>query len=74
MAVKKSNGSISSQESGSSFGFGALTSQDVNEFRQSELIGFRKNANVRFEDFQFLTLLGRGTFGKVFLAKLTNSD
>lgn len=46
----------------------------MNEFRQSELIGFRKNSNVRFEDFQILTLLGRGTFGKVFLSKLNNSE
>ena len=35
---------------------------------QSVMVGFKKNANVKFEDFKIVTLLGRGTFGKVFLA------
>ena len=38
------------------------------------MVGFKKNSNVKFEDFKIITLLGRGTFGKVFLAKLPNSD
>lgn len=38
------------------------------------MVGFRQNSNVKFEDFKIITLLGRGTFGKVFLAKLPGSD
>lgn len=49
---------------------------DMNEgdmdMRQSVLVGhgFKANANVKYEDFQLKMLLGRGTFGKVFLAEL----
>ncbi len=42
----------------------------ANDLRQSELIGFRKHSNVKYEDFKLKMLLGRGTFGKVFLAEL----
>lgn len=39
--------------------------------RQSVLVGFRKdNSDVKYEDFKIKMLLGRGTFGKVFLAEL----
>ena len=38
--------------------------------RESVLVGFRTNSNIRFEDFVKKALLGRGTFGKVFLAVL----
>jgi len=65
-------------ESTADFGFKDqgkdMDSLDMNEgdsdMRQSVLIGFRKNANVKYEDFKLLMLLGRGTFGKVFLAEL----
>ncbi len=43
---------------------------DFSEMRQSVLVGFRKNSNVKYEDFQLKMLLGRGTFGKVYLAEL----
>jgi serine/threonine protein kinase len=33
-------------------------------------VGFRKNADVKYEDFTLKMLLGRGTFGKVYLAEL----
>lgn len=45
-----------------------LTQEDYSDARGSIMVGFKKNSNVRFEDFQIVTLLGRGTFGKVFLA------
>jgi len=38
------------------------------------MVGFKKNSNVKFEDFKIVTLLGRGTFGKVFLAQLPGED
>ena len=41
---------------------------------QSVMVGFKKNANVKFEDFKIVTLLGRGTFGKVFLAQLPSES
>ena len=43
---------------------------DFSEMRQSVLVGFRKNSNIKYEDFQLKMLLGRGTFGKVYLAEL----
>ena len=38
--------------------------------RASVMVAFRTNANVRLEQFQKKALLGKGTFGKVFLAEL----
>ena len=42
--------------------------------RQSVLVGYRKNSNIKYEDFQLKMLLGRGTFGKVYLAELVKQN
>jgi hypothetical protein len=47
-------------------------SVDFNYGRGSVLVGFRNNSNIKFEDFKMVMLLGRGTFGKVYLANLHN--
>ena len=39
--------------------------------RGSVLVGYRKNADVAYSDFKLIALLGRGTFGKVFLSECT---
>lgn len=40
--------------------------------RTSVLIGFRQHKKeVSYSDFKMVMLLGRGTFGKVYLAELT---
>jgi hypothetical protein len=44
--------------------------EEFEDMRQSVLVGFRKNSDVKYEDFKIKMLLGRGTFGKVFLAEL----
>jgi serine/threonine protein kinase len=36
----------------------------------SVLVASRKATTVRLEDFKLITVLGRGTFGKVYLAEL----
>jgi hypothetical protein len=38
--------------------------------RQSILVASRKEQNVKLEDFKLVVVLGRGTFGKVYLAEL----
>ena len=56
-------------------GVNKLSNDDTEGFgRESVMIGFRTNADVKLEDFVLLSLLGRGTFGKVFLAKLDTAD
>merc|ERR1712127_256786 len=45
-----------------------------NQFRQSVLVGFRKHGDIKYEDFKLIMMLGRGTFGKVFLAELTKQN
>lgn len=41
--------------------------------RNSELFFARKNTLVKFEHFNMIQVLGRGTFGKVYLAELTGT-
>lgn len=36
----------------------------------SVLVASRKSNDVKLEDFKLITVLGRGTFGKVYLADL----
>ena len=38
--------------------------------RTSILVHSRKATSVKLEDFKLITVLGRGTFGKVYLAEL----
>ena len=44
--------------------------QDFQDERASVMIGSRSNVARRLEDFQKKALIGKGTFGKVFLAEL----
>ena len=56
------------------FNQSVLTNEDYTDARASIMVGFKRNENVKFEDFKIVTLLGRGTFGKVFLATLPSEN
>ena len=60
------------------FGYKPATKEEqtefVNENRQSILIrGKNKFKNVTLDDFQIQAVIGRGTFGKVFLAEFSRN-
>ena len=42
--------------------------------RQSILVASRKEQNVKLEDLKLVVVLGRGTFGKVYLAELRQNQ
>jgi hypothetical protein len=42
--------------------------------RQSILVASRKAMDVKLDDFKLVVVLGRGTFGKVYLAELKQNQ
>lgn len=51
--------------------FNSIRSEEDHEMRMSVLVCERKTVkkDIKLEDFELITVLGRGTFGKVYLAK-----
>jgi len=52
-----------------------LTGAEQNELRGTTMVKARNKDEkpVTFEDFEFLMVIGRGTFGKVFLVELRSN-
>lgn len=46
-----------------------LDTNELNDMRATQLIGFKKNT-MKLEQFKMITILGRGTFGKVYLSEV----
>ena len=53
-----------------------LDEDDMKEMRMTNLVSRRMTCEkvVKFEDFEILMVIGRGAFGKVFLAQLKGED
>ena len=54
----------------------ALNEEDVKELRSTQMVSRRMTCEkvVKFDDFDFLMVIGRGAFGKVFLAQLKGEE
>ena len=53
-----------------------LTLEESNELRSTKMIKHRStiaHKEITFQDFNFIMVLGRGTFGKVFLVELKSN-
>jgi len=42
--------------------------------RMSILIQSRRDSDIRLEDFKYISVIGKGTFGKVYLSQLKNTS
>ena len=57
---------------------GQVDVKDIEEILNSDLVGRRETIAIHevitFKDLNFICVIGRGAFGKVFLAKVKNGD